>query len=94
MYRMRAQQINAKLVRHLIINLGLKLHSSPNKDSCNGAHFSTKKLNAPIVILLLVNNIAPKSHIIMQTLLCVCADPWPLGRQSCSGCLGSDAPAC
>jgi hypothetical protein len=54
----------------------LKLHSCPNKDSCNGAHFSAKKLNAPIVILLLCK-IAPRRRIICKH----SADPWPLGRQ-------------
>jgi len=54
----------------------LKLHSCPNKDSCNGAHFSAKKLNAPIVILLLCK-IAPRRRIICKH----SADPWPFGRQ-------------
>lgn len=53
----------------------LKLHSCPNKDSCNGAHFSAKKLNAPIVILLLCK-IAPRRRIICKH----SADPWPLAE--------------
>lgn len=60
----------------------LSLHSSSNKDSCNGEHFSAKKLNAPIVILLLLY-CTELSGIYANTAFSLFSgDPWPLGRQA------------